>query len=109
MCTRAEIHEEIEPIKEEVKSLRSILDSTKNRILLGLIASITLFIGAGVWIGTIQNDIKHLRETLTVRTEDRFYRQDGEILQQQINQNKEATQEIKSSLLRIEDKLDKAL
>lgn len=102
MCTKQEVHQEMEPLKKSI-------DRAKNWLLVGLISSVGIWIGVGSWVGTIQNEVKNIREQMLIRTEDRFYAQDGEILEQQILQNKEAVGEIKASLLRIEEKLDRAL
>lgn len=117
MCTReetrVEIQTQIKPIKGELDEVKKDIGDIKKRVFWGLLGSLTIIISASIWIGMFVSDVRgeleRLNELIALRTEDRFYKQDGEVLQQQITNNREDVQDIKSSLLRIETKIDKAL
>jgi len=58
----------------------------------------------GAWMRGIEKDVEHVQALITVRTEDRFYAQDGLILEQRIIALENNYSRIESSLIRLEDK-----
>lgn len=96
----------IEYVEEKVDKLIGDWESIRSRVFWGALGSVTLMVGIGIWVGTMQSSISFIQERINNRTEDRFYKQDGERLEVLINGNTKSIESIEGALLRIEDKID---
>lgn len=75
-------------------------------LVANLIFLVTLVFFGGAWMRGIEKDITHVREQMEVRTEDRFYRQDGLILEARITSLEGNYQRIENALVRLDEKID---
>lgn len=78
---------------------------TKRWLMANLIFLLSLIFFGGAWMKGIEKDIGHLQEMLDTRTEDRFYRQDGLVLEQRIIALENNYSRIEAALIRLEEKL----
>ncbi len=88
---------------EDSKRLLNEDKKMKNWLIGNAIFLITLVFLGGAWMKGIESDITHVHEMLDVRTEDRFYAQDGLILEQRIIALENNYSRIEASLIRLED------
>jgi len=90
---------------EESKKILIEERKTKKWLAANAVFLISLVFFGGAWIRGIEKDIVHLQEMLNTRTEDRFYAQDGLILEQRIIALENNYSRIEASLIRLEDKI----
>ncbi len=102
MCLTSE---EKSNIKSNLSSLMDDRKATKKFMY----ANIFLLVVIGIWVGTIQTEVGHNTETIKERTADRFYRQDGEVLQAQINECSNRQARYEESIREINVKLDRLI
>lgn len=106
MCTKAEVkdivHEEIKPINKRINGLLGVT-----------VAGLITFIGTAVFIGmawgTLQSDVDHNKELLIVRSSDRFYKQDGEILEEKFKGLVQRQDSLEEQYRVIDAKLDRLI
>jgi hypothetical protein len=121
MCTIEEIrdliHEELFNPKEDGKSrlsreIESHIDNKLNQLFWRLVkwmgtTVVVLIISATVAWTNMQNQVE--QNTAFRNAGDRFTAQDGEMLQQQINDSRKQQERMEAWLIRIEGKLDQAI
>ena len=73
------------------------------------VTNVSVLIAIGIWVGVTNTKIDNNRERLDIRTEDRFYRQDGEVLSGRIDSLQQNQDKYDYQLENINLKLDKLI
>jgi hypothetical protein len=94
-------------LNTETKELISQDKRLKNWLVANGIFLLTLIFFGGAWVRGIEKDIEHVRESMEIRTEDRFYKQDGLILEARITALEANYTRIEEALVRLDAKLDR--
>lgn len=126
ICTKKEAHDAMKTALDESNliidmhnvsgKLNSHLKSHKtlNKTIVGfLLANAVLIAGGlvytGSWKTKVEMDISHNKEMLTVRTEDRFFKQDGDVLETKMQTIEDRQDRLEAQYDTIDTKLDRII
>jgi len=90
---------------EDTRKIIKEEKSIKKWMIANIITLISAVFFMGFWVQGVEKDIEHLQTQLEIRTEDRFYVQDGLILEQRIIALENNYARIEALLIRLEDKI----
>ncbi len=112
--------EEFMAMKSDTESISKRIDEhikshkTLNKTITGfLLANVFLLAGGLIYIGSwktkVEMSIESNKELMAVRTEDRFFRQDGDVLETKINNVEDRQERIENQFNIIDAKLDRLI
>jgi len=91
---------------EQGKQIIKEEKSVKKWLMANIIVLIVGIFTLGSWVQGVEKDLASLEEKLELRTEDRFYVQDGLILEQRIIALENNYQRIEAVLIRLDNKIN---